>query len=115
MTLSTSTHPASAIPSAELFNEVQALIRNQIGAIASLGGMIQGKNMIPKTRSGKTLRRVMRELIENAVHGEFDKAVQVPATVEDPSVVEVARGKVREYFKEKGEQLHKATEVRAKI
>ena len=38
--------------------------------------------MIPKTRSGKTLRRVLRELLENAVHGEYDKAVQVPATVD---------------------------------
>ena len=90
-------------------------MRNQIGAIASLGGIIQGKNMIPKTRSGKTLRRVMRELIENAVHGEFDKPVQVPATVEDVSVVEVAREKVREYIKEKGGELHKATETRAKL
>jgi len=71
--------------------------------------------MIPKTRSGKTLRRVLRELVENAVHGEFDKEVQVPATVEDASVVEVARGKIAEYFEEKGGALHKATEARAKL
>ena len=71
--------------------------------------------MIPKTRSGKTLRRVLRELVENAVHGEFEKEVQVPATVEDVSVVEVARGKVREYFESKGRDLHKATEERAKL
>ena len=71
--------------------------------------------MIPKTRSGKTLRRVLRELVENAVHGEFDKEVQIPATVEDASVVEVARGKIAEYFKEKGGNLHKATESRAKL
>ena len=71
--------------------------------------------MIPKTRSGKTLRRVLRELVENAVHGEFEKEVQVPATVEDASVVEVARAKIREYFEEKGGDLHKATETRAKL
>jgi len=115
ITLSTSEHPSSAIPSPTVLNEVQSLIRSQIGAIASLGGMIQGKNMIPKTRSGKTLRRVMRELVDNAVHGEFDKPVQVPATVEDPGVVEVAREKVREYFEKKGGQRHKATETRAKL
>lgn len=103
VTLSTPDHPSPAIPSDKLFNEVQKLVRSQIGAIASLGGMIQGKGMIPKTRSGKTLRRVLRELVENAVHGEFDKAVQVPATVEDASVVEVAREKITEYFKQKGE------------
>ena len=77
--------------------------------------MIQGKGMIPKTRSGKTLRRVLRELVENAVHSEFDKEVQVPATVEDASVVEVSRDKIKEYFQEKGADLHKATETRSKL
>jgi propionyl-CoA synthetase len=41
--------------------------------------------------------------------------VQVPATVEDVSVVEVARAKIKEYFEEKGADLHKATEARAKL
>ena len=95
--------------------DVQQQVRNQIGAIASLGGMIQGKGMIPKTRSGKTLRRTLRELVENAVHGEFDKEVNYPATIEDASIVEVAREKVREYFKEKGTDIHKAAEDKAKL
>ncbi|KAI9811149.1 MAG: hypothetical protein M1827_005600 [Pycnora praestabilis] len=115
ITLSTAEHPPSAVPDPALFKEVQGHVREQIGAIASLGGMIQGKGMIPKTRSGKTLRRVLRELVENAVHGEFEKEVQIPATVEDASVVEVARGKIKEYFQEKGSDLHKATEVKAKL
>lgn len=54
--------------------------------------------MIPKTRSGKTLRRVLRELVEKGVEGDFESAVSVPPTVEDLEVVEVARGRVREYF-----------------
>lgn len=115
VTLSTAEHPESAIPDDKPFKEVQRSIREQIGAIAALGGMIQGKGMIPKTRSGKTLRRVLRELVENAVHGEFEKEVQVPATVEDAGVVEVARAKVKEYFQLKGADLHKATEERAKL
>lgn len=115
ITLSTAEHPSSAIPSDALLKEVQVFIREQIGAIASLGGMIQGKGMIPKTRSGKTLRRVLRELIENAVHGEFKREVQIPATVEDESVVQVARRKIEEYFKEKGQGLHQPTEARAKL
>ncbi|KAF7940722.1 uncharacterized protein EAE97_006908 [Botrytis byssoidea] len=98
ITLSTPPHPASAIPDADLEKEIQGLVRKQIGAIASLGGIIQGRNMIPKTRSGKTLRRVLRELLENEYHGEGGKSVNVPATIEDESVMEVARGKVREYF-----------------
>lgn len=70
--------------------------------------------MIPKTRSGKTLRRVLRELLENAVHGEFDKELPVPATIEDAAVVDVARRQVREYFRERGHK-HSAIEVRAKL
>jgi propionyl-CoA synthetase len=54
--------------------------------------------MLPKTRSGKTLRRVLRELVELAVRGEFGGVVAVPPTVEDLDVVDVARGRVREYF-----------------
>jgi propionyl-CoA synthetase len=115
ITLSTHSHPSPAVPDESLFKEVQKLVRDQIGAIASLGGIIQGKGMIPKTRSGKTLRRVLRELIENATHGEMDKEVAVPSTIEDREAVEIARGKVKEYFEVKGKDLHKAVEVRAKL
>jgi propionyl-CoA synthetase len=114
VTLSTHDHPGAAVPDDKLLKEVQKLVREQIGAIASLGGMIQGKGMIPKTRSGKTLRRVLRELIENGTHGEFDKEVQVPSTIEDADAVEVARNKIKEYFDVKGADIHKATETRAK-
>lgn len=91
----------SAHPPPELFQAVNKLVREQIGSIASLGGMIQGRGMIPKTRSGKTLRRVLRELVENGTRGEYDKEVNVPATVEDKDVVEVARTMVKEYFEKK--------------
>ncbi|KAL4903711.1 hypothetical protein BDW74DRAFT_186008 [Aspergillus multicolor] len=91
-----------ARPDAELFDAVNRLVREQIGAIATLGGMIQGQGMIPKTRSGKTLRRVLRELVENGTRGEFEREVGVPPTVEDRAVVEVARGRVREYFETLG-------------
>jgi propionyl-CoA synthetase len=103
-----------SISDEQLLAELQKLVRKQVGAIASLGGMIRGKGMIPKTRSGKTLRRVLRQLLENAVHGEFDKAVDIPSTVEDASVVDVARAGIRAYFEEKGES-HRAIEERAKL
>ena len=115
ITLATHNHADPAVTDDELCAEVQKLVREQIGAIASLGGIIQGKGMIPKTRSGKTLRRVLRELIENATHGVFDKEVNVPSTIEDREAVNVAREKVREYFQVKGKDLHKATEARAKL
>jgi propionyl-CoA synthetase len=114
ITLSTPEHPEAAIPDDKLIKAVQNSVREQIGAVAALGGMIQGKGMIPKTRSGKTMRRVLRELLENGVHGEFDKAVTVPPTVEDASVVDVARGKIREYF-EQSKGRHQAIEARSKL
>ncbi|KAI0601255.1 AMP-binding enzyme [Biscogniauxia sp. FL1348] len=114
ITLSVPDHPTSAVPDAKVSAEVQRQVRKQIGGIASLGGIIQGKGMIPKTRSGKTLRRVLRELVENAVHGEYEKEVQYPATIEDVSVIEVARAKVREYFDQRGGS-HQAIEARSKL
>ncbi|ORY71793.1 uncharacterized protein BCR38DRAFT_330427 [Pseudomassariella vexata] len=99
----------SVEPDANILFEIRSLVRNQVGAFASLGGMVCGKGMIPKTRSGKTLRRVLRDLVQNGVHGEFMKDVAVPSTVEDATVVDVARAKVKEYFEESGGK-HKATE-----
>jgi len=98
VTLSTS----DAKPSPDLYAEVQKLVRDQIGAIASLGGMIVGKGMIPKTRSGKTLRRVLKEIVEKAVEGDFEAEVSVPATIEDGGVIPVVRGMVKEYFENGG-------------
>jgi len=107
-TLASSSNDASPVPPAELLKEVNSLVRSQIGAIASLGGLLIGKGIIPKTRSGKTLRRVLRELIENAVAGDFDKEVNVPATVEDAGVVDAARAKIREYFETRDNPAAKA-------
>lgn len=112
LTLSTPPPPSSSsttvLPSPALYTDLQTLIRTQIGAIAALGGAIVGHGghggMIPKTRSGKTLRRVLRQLLENGARGEFERGVEVPATVEDEGAVEVARGAVRRWFEEVGEK-----------
>lgn len=90
-----------ATPNRDFFTSVNNVVRSQIGAIASLGGIVQGKNIIPKTRSGKTLRRVLRELVENAVKGNYDWEVSVPATIEDKEVVETAREKIKEWCEER--------------
>lgn len=93
-----------------LLKDANAALRHHIGPIASLGGVISAPGIIPKTRSGKTLRRVLKELLENGLNGEFAKEVNVPATVEDPAVVEKAREAVEEYFT-KGE----GKEIKAKL
>lgn len=103
---------------ARLLSEIQKLVRAQVGPIAALGGMVRtaaaARPIIPRTRSGKTLRRVLRELLENAVHGEFDREVSVPGTVENSGVVEAARDAVRGYFERRGGN-HRAIEGRVKL
>lgn len=112
------TSPACALDDAQLLAEIQARVRAQVGPIAALGGLIRTTSaappVIPKTRSGKTLRRVLRALLENGVHGEVDKAVSVPSTVEDAGVVDAARDAVRAYFAAR-KGLHRAVEGRAKM
>jgi len=85
-------------PPPDLLKDLNARLRHSIGPIASLGGFIAAPGIIPKTRSGKTLRRTLKEILENAVHGDFDKDPTYPSTIEDASVVEKAKGAVREYF-----------------
>ncbi|RMZ86137.1 hypothetical protein DV737_g38, partial [Chaetothyriales sp. CBS 132003] len=104
----------AAVPD-ELFKEINGLVRTQIGSIASLGGVIQGKGMIPKTRSGKTLRRTLRELVEAAAQGNYDKEVTVPPTIEDKAVVDVARQRVREYFETQKKKEQKVGGAKAKL
>ncbi|KAF8452977.1 hypothetical protein BGX38DRAFT_1091242 [Terfezia claveryi] len=89
---------AASITPETLFSEINTLVRAQIGAIASLGGVIQGNRIIPKTRSGKILRRVVRELVENASSGDLDKSVGIPPTVEDAEVIERSKLAVKNYF-----------------
>lgn len=115
ITLSVPDHPTSAIPDEKVFKEIQDLVRSQVGTIATLGGIVQGKGMIPKTRSGKTLRRLLRALVEHAVHDDFDADVsdQIPSTIEDYNTVDIARQKIREYF-EVRKDAHKAIEIREK-
>ncbi|KAM0704551.1 hypothetical protein Q7P35_008785 [Cladosporium inversicolor] len=85
-------------PPPNLLKELNEKVRESIGPIATLSGFIASPGIIPRTRSGKTLRRVLKEILENAVEGNFDKEVNVPATVEDASVVEKAKVAVKVYF-----------------
>jgi len=69
----------SAMDAAQLRTELIAAVRAQIGAVASLHD-IDVVPALPKTRSGKILRRTMREIADggNPV---------VPGTIEDASVL----------------------------
>lgn len=84
------------------FEVVNKLVREEIGNIASLAGMIVLKTPLPKTRSGKTLRRVCRAYVENAANGQPDKEVDVPATIEDASVLPQVQAAVKSFMATRG-------------
>lgn len=85
-----------------VFEKVNKLVREEIGNIASLAGMILLETPLPKTRLGKTLRRICRAFVENHTNGEPDKKVDIPATIEDASVLPAVEVAVKEYISRKG-------------
>ncbi|CCG84645.1 protein of unknown function, partial [Taphrina deformans PYCC 5710] len=84
------------------FEGINKAVREEIGNIASLAGIVWLKTPLPKTRSGKTLRRTCRAYVENAINGEPDKSVEVPATIEDPSVLKEVQRAVNEFVATRG-------------
>ena len=69
-------------PSDELLSELQAWVRKEIGPIAK-PDLIQWAPGLPKTRSGKIMRRILRKVAAN----EHDQLGDT-STLADPSVVE---------------------------
>ena len=68
-----------------------------VGRIAVLGGLSTSR--LPKTRSGKTLRRTVKVLLENAAAGKWDAEAPYPPTIEDASVVDEVRKSVNDWTK----------------
>lgn len=64
----------------QLEYEVIQLVRQQIGAVASLKNVIDVKRL-PKTRSGKILRKLLRSIIDGAQY-------QVPSTIDDVAIID---------------------------
>jgi|TARA_B100000700_G_scaffold258424_1_gene292722 acetyl-CoA synthetase len=69
-------------PSDELKDELKNWVSKEIGAIAK-PEVIQWAPGLPKTRSGKIMRRILRKIAEN----QFDELGDT-STLADPSVVE---------------------------
>ena len=74
---------AGVTPTDALKKELVALVRKEIGPIAS-SDCIQWAPGLPKTRSGKIMRRILRKIAANEVDGGFGDT----STLLDPSVVE---------------------------
>ncbi|UCE88692.1 MAG: propionyl-CoA synthetase, partial [Pseudomonadota bacterium] len=64
----------------QLRQELVQLVRSQIGAVAAFKLVTVAKRL-PKTRSGKILRRTMRQIAD----GEEYK---VPPTIDDPAILQ---------------------------
>jgi len=69
-------------PSEELRKELIALVRHEIGAIAN-PDIIQWAPGLPKTRSGKIMRRILRKVAANELDNLGDTS-----TLADPAVVD---------------------------
>ncbi len=79
----------------QLQHEVVQLVREQIGAVASLRDVVLVQRL-PKTRSGKILRKMMRSIAD----GDH---FQVPSTIDDEAIIEEIRAVLKQdkigYFK----------------
>jgi propionyl-CoA synthetase len=72
------------IPEDELQQELIAMVRKEIGAFANFKHAIIVERL-PKTRSGKILRQVMRKIADG-------KDFIAPATIDDPAILDEIRG-----------------------
>lgn len=75
--------------------EITQLIRSKIGAIASLKNVIKVERL-PKTRSGKTLRKLIRSILDN-------ETITIPSTIDDETIVEEIKVKCQTYFESKNQ------------
>jgi propionyl-CoA synthetase len=64
----------------QLEQEIIKLVRQEIGAVASLRNVVIVERL-PKTRSGKTLRKLMRSISDGENY-------QIPSTIDDESIVD---------------------------
>lgn len=70
---------SSALSDAELEKEVVGLVRSNIGAVAALKNVVVAQRL-PKTRSGKILRKLMRAICDK-------KEFTIPSTIDDPAII----------------------------
>jgi propionyl-CoA synthetase len=73
----------SAITEEQVRAELVAAVRRQIGPVAAFRDVVV-VNGLPKTRSGKILRRAMRDIADGRVEGST-------ATIDDPAVLDTLR------------------------
>ena len=95
---------AGEVPEEHLRRELREWVRKEIGAIAS-PDFIQWAPSLPKTRSGKIMRRILRKIAAN----EHDQLGDI-STLADPGVVESL---VQERLNRPAAELHAAAPAKA--
>jgi len=75
----------------ELMKEINAIIKSDIGAIALCDAMVFVPDL-PKTRSGKIMRRILRSIVKG------EEITQDTSTLEDPSIVGVIEKILKEEY-----------------
>jgi propionyl-CoA synthetase len=73
----------------QLQQQTIKLVRQQIGAVASLQNVVIVERL-PKTRSGKILRKLMRSIADGEKY-------QIPSTIDDESIVNEIDGVLQKY------------------
>lgn len=75
------------IDAEELRKQIVALVRKEVGPVAALNEVVVVPGL-PKTRSGKVLRKTMRGIADG-------KHVDIPSTIEDASILDLLRPLLR--------------------
>ncbi|MDK2771363.1 MAG: acetate--CoA ligase [Flavobacterium sp.] len=78
-----------SIESFQLEYEIVHLVREQIGAVASLKNVVLVQRL-PKTRSGKILRKLIRQIIDGVEY-------QIPSTIDDVTIIDEIVEVVKEH------------------
>ena len=73
----------------QLEQEIVKLVRQQIGAVASLRNVVI-VDRLPKTRSGKILRKLMRSIADG-------ENIQIPSTIDDEAIVDEIKAVLMKY------------------
>ncbi len=79
----------AGIGAADLECDVVRMVRNEVGPVASLKRVVVTQRL-PKTRSGKILRRVIRLMADGETY-------KIPSTIEDPAVLEELADTMRQH------------------
>ena len=75
------------IDSEDLRKQIVALVRKEVGPVAALNDVVAVPGL-PKTRSGKVLRKTMRGIADG-------KHVEIPSTIEDASILDILQPLLR--------------------